>query len=241
MKLAQEIDKIMMSMHDDSQASHLMRFFKCGQGEYGEGDMFLGIRVPQTREIVKSYRKRIELADSLQLINSPWHEVRLAGFLLMGELYKSTKKKSDEESNRIVETYVDSLDKANNWDLVDLTAWILGDWIVAHPEKSAILYGLSEMDGKLWHQRTAIVANWMLIKNHSYAVTFDIAKRFLNHPHDLIHKATGWMLREVGKRGGKTELLEFLDNHVTIMPRTMLRYAIEKFPEEQRQHYLNLK
>lgn len=240
--IATEIEERMIAMRDKKQEQHLMRFFKCGKGEYGEGDQFLGLRVPQTRAIVKEYRNQVEIKDTLQLINSLWHEIRLAGFLLMEELYKQSKKVSDGNAKEIVDLYLSSLDRANNWDLVDLSApYILGDWLVNHPEERNILDQLSEMDGKLWHQRVAMVANWMLIRNEEYADTFRISEKYLTHTHDLIHKATGWMLREVGKRGGVKELCEFLDRHSPIMPRTMLRYAIEKFPEPQRRHYQNLK
>lgn len=240
--IATEIEERMIAMRDKKQEQHLMRFFKCGKGEYGEGDQFLGLRVPQTRAIVKEYRNQVEIKDTLQLINSLWHEIRLAGFLLMEELYKQSKKVSDGNAKEIVDLYLSSLDRANNWDLVDLSApYILGDWLVNHPEERNILDQLSEMDGKLWHQRVAMVANWMLIRNEEYADTFRISEKYLIHTHDLIHKATGWMLREVGKRGGVKELCEFLDRHSPIMPRTMLRYAIEKFPEPQRRHYQNLK
>lgn len=238
---AHEIENKMIGMRDDAQAAHLMRFFKCGIGEYGEGDRFLGLRVPQTRAIVKEYCKRIQLDDCVKLVASPWHEVRLAGFLLMVELYKHSKRKYETEARKVVDCYLSSVDRANNWDLVDLSAaYILGDWLVTHPEHRKILDNLSDMDGRLWHQRVAMVANWMLIRNGEYDDTFRIAEKYLTHPHDLIHKATGWMLREVGKRGGHQQLCSFLDIYASKMPRTMLRYAIEKFPEELRQYYLKL-
>lgn len=240
--VADEIELKMLLMRDDMQAAHLMRFFKCGKGEYGEGDRFLGLRVPQTRAIVKEFRYRTKLPDCVKLVSSPWHEVRLAGFLLMVELYKQWTKKSEKGAKEVVDCYIASIDRANNWDLVDLSAaYILGDWLVIHPEERNILDRLSEMNGKLWHQRVAIVANWMLIRNGEFRDTLRIAERYLSHPHDLIHKATGWMLREMGKRGGDLELRQFLDRHATSMPRTMLRYAIEKFTPEQRQYYMNLK
>lgn len=226
-------------MRDDVQAVHLVRFFKCGKGEYGEGDQFLGVRVPQTRTIVKEYRNRVQLNDCIELLASPWHELRLAGFLLMVELYKQRKKSSKTEAQQVVDCYLSYIDRANNWDLVDLSAaYILGDWLVDYPEQRRILDQLADMEGKLWHQRVAIVANWMLIRNGVFDYTFRIAKKYLTHPHDLIHKATGWMLREVGKRGGAAELRAFLEIYAASMPRTMLRYAIEKFPYEIRQYYM---
>lgn len=230
---------MMMTMRDEAQAQHLMRFFKCGKGEYGEGDRFLGIKVPQTRAIVKEFRNSVELVDAVSLLASPWHEIRLAGFLLMVELYKAAKKNSDEKAREVVDCYLASIDRANNWDLVDLSApYILGDRLVSHPEERDILDKLSGMEERLWHQRVAIVANWMLIRNGEFQDTFRIAERYLTHTHDLIHKATGWMLREVGKHGGEKELCAFLDRHARSMPRTVLRYAIERFPEPLRQHYM---
>lgn len=240
--LYKEIEATLTAERDQAQAMHLMRFFKCGKGEYGECDSFLGIRVPRTRAIVKEYRHRAEISDAMRLVESQWHEVRLAGFLLMIEIYKRQKKQSEEKAKETVHCYISTIDRANNWDLVDLSAaYILGDWLASHPEDRGILHRLADMDGKLWHQRVAIVCTWMLIRNSQFADTFSIAKKYLTHPHDLIHKATGWMLREIGNRGGYDDLCRFLDQYATAMPRTMLRYAIEKFPGSIRQHYLKLK
>lgn len=228
-------------MANDAEAEHLMRFFKTGKGEYGDGDLFLGIRVPATRAIVKEFRSLATTDDVDSLTASPYHEIRLAGFLLLIEIYKSAKKrKDDDEIHRIVSFYLSILERGNNWDLVDLVApKILGDRLVTIGGNRDILYRLAEMDGMLWHQRVAIVATWALISHGEFDDTFRIAERLLTHRHDLIHKATGWMLREVGKRGGKTQLLTFLDRHAHSMPRTMLRYAIEHLTPAQRQHYMN--
>lgn len=226
-------------MQNETQAKHLMRFFKCGKGEYGEGDQFLGLRVPQTRAIVKEYRKKAKLNDAVKLTESPWHEIRLAGFLLMIDKYTQAKKYSENLCQKIVNTYLESIEKSNNWDLVDLSApYILGDWLVTHPEQRYILNNLSGMEEKLWHLRVAIVATYTLIRNGDFIETFQLAEKYISHPHHLVHKATGWMLREIGKRGGGKQLREFLDKYATTMPRTMLRYAIEKFPENERQYYL---
>lgn len=237
--IAKEINSKLIAMRNDAQAANHIRFFKCGKGEYGEGDKFLGLRVPQTRAIVKEYRNQVELQDCVELVMSPWHEVRLAGFLLMVEIYKLRKKESESKVREAVDCYISTIYRASNWDLVDLSAaYILGDWLVTHPAERILLDQLSDMSGHLWHQRVAIVANWMLIRNGMFNDTFRIAEKYLTHHHDLIHKSTGWMLREVGKRGGDSELRSFLNKHATLMPRTMLRYAIEKFPEPERQHYL---
>lgn len=237
------IEKELSAMRDEAQARHLMRFFKCAPGEYGDGDRFLGIRVPVTRAAVKYWKRDVCLEDCMHLVASQWHEIRLAGFLLMIELYRAAKKKKDEAAMRhITDAYLGVIERGNNWDLVDLVCqYILGDRLVTHPEERGVLDELAAMDGRLWHQRVAIVSTFALIRAGEFADTLRIAETLLHHPHDLIHKATGWMLREVGKRGGLTDLKCFLDRHATAMPRTMLRYAIERLPERDRQYYLKMK
>lgn len=243
MNISDKVTADFLALHDESQARHLMRFFKCGKGEYGEGDRFLGIRVPRTRELVKTHRKEVSLDDCLRLVESEWHEVRLAGFLLMIEIYSRCRRKKDERGKRnVVDRYLESIQYGNNWDLVDLVApKILGEWLVEHPDQRGILDYLAGRRDSLWHQRVAIVATWTLICKGRFDDTMRIADSLLDHPHDLIHKATGWMLREVGKRGGMDLLLEYLDKNAVVMPRTMLRYAIERFPDPLRRHYLNLR
>lgn len=239
---AKEIEDLMVGMGDEAKAKHLMRFFKCAPGQYGFGDKFLGIKVPETRAIVKECRDLVSLEDAIDLVKSEWHEVRLAGFLFMIEhLKKAIKIKDDAVIQKITHTYIDLIPFGNNWDLVDLVApKILGEYLVLHPEKSVILDELSDLTDSIWHQRVAIVATWTLICKGTYDDTLRIANKFLNHSHDLIHKASGWMLREMGKRGGLDQLRNFLDQYATSMPRTMLRYAIERFPEQERQYYLKL-
>ena len=241
MGIGSKIIEEMTSLYDEKQANHLARFFKTGKGEYGEGDEFLGIKVPVTRGIVKKYRNEISLEDIEKLINSEWHEIRLAGFLsLIGVYKRKLKAKDPEETRQLVDFYLENIDKGNNWDLVDLVAgYILGDWVLRNPGNENILTGLAEREGSLWHQRVAIVSTSTLIKAGKFDMTFLIAEKFLTHPHDLIHKATGWMLREVGKKGGKEELVRFLEKHKPVMPRTMLRYAIEKFPPEERIYFMS--
>ena len=241
MKQAEIIIEGMIALYDEKQALHLGRFFKTGKGEYGEGDKFLGIKVPVTRSIVKKNCKEISLKDIESLINSEWHEIRLAGFLLLTELYKNCYKTKDlDKAQTLVNFYLANINKGNNWDLVDLVSqYILGDWVLRNPEYKTILLNLADMQGSLWHQRVAIVSTFTLIKAGKFDVTFKIAEKFLTHPHDLIHKATGWMLREIGKRGGKNELVKFLQRYKTTIPRTMLRYAIERFPEEERKLFMN--
>ncbi len=238
---AKEIEEVMIQMGDEKQAAHLMRFFKCAPGQYGYGDRFLGIRVPDTRSLVKECRNLVGIDDAVGLVKSEWHEVRLAGFLFLIELYKKAVKSKDNQTiDKLVTIYINLIPYGNNWDLVDLVApKILGDYLVSHPEKRKILDELSDMTDSLWHQRVAIVATWTLLCHGIYDNTLKIAGKYLNHKHDLIHKASGWMLREMGKRGGEKELRAFLDSHATSMPRTMLRYSIERFQESDRQYYLN--
>lgn len=231
----------MRALANPAEARNLMRFFKTGAGQYGEGDQFLGIRVPASRAIVKQHARDTSIEDVDLLLSSQYHEIRLVGFLLLIEIYKQLGKKKDSNGQRIVvDYYLSKIERGNNWDLVDQVApKILGAWIVAHPHESALLYQLAEMDGNLWHQRVAIVATWTIIRSGEYSHTFRIAQRLMHHPHDLIHKAVGWMLREVGKNGGKPQLLQFLDTHAPRMPRTMLRYSIEHFTPNERQHYMH--
>lgn len=233
----------LISLADSRKAIELSRFFKTGKGEYGEDDKFLGIQVPVTRSVIREFRHDAGIADVMALTSSQWHEVRLAGFLMLVEIYaKSAKNKDESTMRKVVDVYLSILDRGNNWDLVDLVApKILGDYLVPHPEERELLYHLAGMDGKLWHQRTAIVSTWTLICHGVYADTFRLCEILMDHRHDLIHKACGWMLREAGKRGALDELRKFLDLYATAMPRTMLRYAIERFSADERKHYLALK
>ncbi|MDE6343058.1 MAG: DNA alkylation repair protein [Muribaculaceae bacterium] len=239
---ALEIEELMTGMGDDAQARHLMRFFKCAPGEYGYGDRFLGIRCPETRRIVKECRKVVDIDTAVCLVKSEWHEIRLAGFLLLIEIYKMALKSKDERrAEEIVKLYLDLIPYGNNWDLVDMVApKILGEHILRHPEDSKILDFLSERTDSLWHQRVAIVSTWTLIRGGRYDEALRISEKYLSHTHDLIHKATGWMIREIGKRGARDLQLEFLDKFTPVMPRTALRYAIEHLPESQRRHYLSI-
>lgn len=243
MSVHQEITDTMLAMADADEAVHLMQFFKTGKGEYGEGDCFLGIRVPASRALVRQYRDSAGIDDVYVLTASKYHEIRLVGFLLLIEIYNRCSKNGDEQGcKHIVDLYLGLIDYGNNWDLVDLVApKILGKWLVNHPEDRSLLDSLAHMDGHLWHQRVAIVATWSIICNGEYIDTFRIASKLIQHPHDLIHKATGWMLRETGKRGGMDYLIDFLNRYASVMPRTMLRYAIERFDKAGRQYYMTLK
>lgn len=239
--IADEIAGRFMRLANDAESAHLARFFKTGPGEYGEGDLFLGIHVPVTRAIVKEYMKsrRDEIGiDTVRALTAnPHHEIRLAGFLFLIEIYnRATDKRA------VAEEYLSLIEHGNNWDLVDLIApKILGKYLLDRPAERHILYTLAARDGDLWHQRVAMVSCWTLICGGDYADTLRLAEHFIPHPHPLMHKASGWMLREMGKRGGLPELLGFLEVHAAEMPRTMLRYSLEKLPAEQREYYMQMK
>ena len=227
-KLLQEIT----ARADASQVEGLSRFFKTGPGQYGEGDKFLGIKVPVTREVVKACWRETSRQDLEECIASEYHEVRLAALLALVELFRHNKPKQKE----YVDFYLAHTDRINNWDLVDLSCYpLLGVWLLDKDRQ--LLYDLAKNGKTLWEQRIGIVSTMTFIRHGQLQDTFDIADILLHHPHDLIHKAVGWLLREAGKRD-KEALVQYLEPRWQTMPRTMLRYAIEKFPEAERQQYL---
>lgn len=232
--MEKEIISTLKKMQSDEKAEIFSRFFKTGKGEYGEGDTFWGIAVPQTRGVAKKFTDAPFQTISA-LIDHPVHEVRLCGFLILAEQFHKARKIHDRQKE-IVRFYIDNSRKANNWDLVDLSApKILGEWLLDNPEPS-LLDEMSRSDS-LWQQRLAIVATLPLIRAGRFDDTLRLAMRYLTHPHPLMHKATGWMLRETGKKE-LPALITFLDSHYRQMPRTALRYAIERLPEEQRRYYM---
>ena len=212
-------------------AKHSQRFFKTGKGQYGEGDIFLGIRVPVLRKIVKKFR-RISLAEVSKLLESKFHEERLLSILMLVNLFNS----GDEDDQELIyELYLDKTKFINNWDIVDISAGnIVGEFLFE--KDKAPLYRLVFSEN-LWERRIAIVATFYFIRNDEFDDTLKIAEILFSDKEDLIHKAVGWMLREVGKRVIEIEE-EFLEEHYLKMPRTMLRYAIERFPETRRKMYL---
>lgn len=242
MEAAYKISSELSAIADPEQVTVLSRFFKTGPGQYGEGDRFLGVKVPQTREIVKKYHKLGTLSDVDLLTKSTFHEERLAGFLLLVELYNSAKKKKDETGVvKIVDYYRSILDRGNNWDLVDLVApKILGDRLLSSGQDAEPILMQLAASENLWKQRVSIVATLPLIKKGMYDLTLDLAIYLIPHEHDLIHKATGWMLREVGKKDERM-LLAFLDHYCTKLPRTTLRYAVEKLEPRHRLQYMTMK
>lgn len=221
---------------DPGQVAGLARFFKTGPGQYGEGDKFLGIKVPVTREVVRRCWREVGFAELEECLASEYHEVRLAGLLALVQVFAHAKK--DQALRRsCVDFYLSHTGRINNWDLVDLSCYpLLGEWLL--DKDRTLLYDLARSGKTLWEQRIGIVSTMTLVRHGQLADTFAIADILLHHPHDLIHKAVGWLLREAGKRD-KAALTAFLAPRYHTMPRTMLRYAIEKFPEAERKSYLD--
>ena len=217
---------------DPQKAKILAGFFKCGKGEYGEGDKFLGIVVPEQRRVVKKYFEEITLPEIEKLVESQFHEHRLVGLLMLVEKFGRADEKKKKE---IFSFYLKHAKQVNNWDLVDLTApKIVGEHLLSGDRK--VLYKLAKSKN-LWERRVAILATFTFIRQNQFEDAFKISEILLSDPHDLIHKAVGWMLREAGKRDQKAEE-EFLQKHLSEMSRTTLRYAIERFKEKKRQAYL---
>lgn len=249
MMKAREIIGYMESLRDEKQRRELMRFFKTGPGEYGEGDEFLGLKVPQTREVVKLTGSDLPIDEVPQLLMSRWHEVRLCGLLIMVARFEklATKRLVNNEQaidsrDGIVRIYLQYAEQASNWDLVDLSApKILGHWLLLPTrlgDKRGIVDELAASTN-LWRQRMSMVCTWKTSQQGDPSWCLRYAEWHLHHPHDLMHKAVGWMLREMGKRCSMDLLRQFLEQHVHEMPRTALRYAIEKMPPDERRHWLN--
>jgi 3-methyladenine DNA glycosylase AlkD len=220
------------SVSDPAKARFLARFFRTGPGEYGEGDLFLGISVPSIRKIVRAHRN-VGLNEAQSLIYSEYHEERLAALLLLVEMYR----RGDESCKKtIYDFYLGNTSQINNWDLVDVTApHIVGAHL--HGKNSSVLGRLARSKS-LWERRISILSTHYFIRQGEGDETLRIAELLLRDPHDLIHKAVGWMLREVGNRCSVEKECEFLDRHSALMPRTMLRYAIERFSSEMKSRYM---
>jgi 3-methyladenine DNA glycosylase AlkD len=230
----EELIKDLKQFSDEKQAKILSRFFKTGKGEYGEGDIFLGIKVPDIRKVAKKYVK-IELNEIQKTLDNKHHEVRLCGALIL--TYKYEKTKTEEEKKDIYEFYMKNYNAINNWDLVDLTApKISGPYLFDKDKK--ILHEWVESKN-LWKRRIAVLSTFYFIRQNDFSDCLIFCQKLLGDKHDLMHKACGWMLREIGKRDEKV-LTEFLDKYVKKMPRTMLRYSIERLEEKKRLYYLKL-
>ena len=235
MSIYGQIMKELNLLADPQKAKVLAGFFKCGKGEYGEGDKFLGIVVPEQRKIVRKYYAQISLAEIEKLVASQFHEHRLVGLLMLVEKFAGAEEK---DKKRIFSFYLKKAKQVNNWDLVDLTApKIVGAYLLDKERK--ILYQLVKSKN-MWERRIAILATFAFIREGQFEDVFRISEILLGDREDLIHKAVGWMLREAGKRDQKAEEI-FLQKHHSKMPRTMLRYAIERFGEKRRQTYLKRK
>lgn len=221
---------------DNKKKKILQSFFKTGKGEYGEGDVFLGVVVPKTRSVAKSF-KNLPFKEIQKLLINKYHEVRLLGLLVLVEKYEFAKKVSDDKKrSSIIRFYLNNLKNINNWDLVDLSCYkILGDYLV-DKDKRDILYDLVK-SVNMWERRIGIVSTLALIKNDDLDDVFALCECLLNDKEDLMHKATGWMLREAGKKD-ENRLILFLEKHSKNMPRVMLRYSIERFPEKTRKYFL---
>lgn len=233
-KLSSEI----LSKQDPSQVAGLSRFFKTGPGQYGEGDKFLGIKVPVTREIVKACWAETSFEDLEECINSEYHEMRLGALLTLVQIFKHAKK-DKELQQQCIDFYLSHSGRINNWDLVDLSCYeLLGQWLL--DKERNILYELARNGRTIWEQRIGMVSTMQFIRHGELDDTYAITEIFLDKPaplHDLLQKAVGWQLRDAGKRDER-RLRSWLDTNKSRMPRTMLRYAIEKFPEDVRQSYL---
>ena len=224
----------LLSMANPEKAAFLQRFFKTGPGQYAEGDVFLGLVAPLTRSIAKA-NEQTPLAELQKLMDSEYHEARLCALLIAVEQFR---KASEADRKKLYDFYLGNARRINNWDLVDVTCPHLVGLYLLDKDRSR-LYELAESDC-LWEQRIAMVSTVTFIRNREYTDTLALAEKLMSHKHDLMHKAVGWMLREVGKKDRET-LTAFLEEYATRLPRTALRYAIEHYPEDQRQYFLKKK
>lgn len=232
--MVEEIKEALKALSVGERATFYPSFLKTGKGHYVEGDEFIGLSVPDQRKIAKEYFQKISLEELQELLSSKIHEYRLSALLML--VLKFEKTKDPEEPGKIAAFYLQNKKFINNWDLVDTSCYkILGRYCYENDDDS-ILKSLAEED-HLWSRRIAIVATMFHIKKGQFNLTKELVLKNLNHEHDLMHKANGWLLREMGKKD-ETELLNFLNLHYKKMPRTSLRYAIEKLDENQRQDYL---
>lgn len=233
---ASAVKKELISLANPEKAVILGRFFKTGKGQYGEGDLFLGIKVPDQRKVAQSFRK-LELPELKKLLGEPEHECRLTALMILVDRYSGETAELREDIYRF---YLDNTKHINNWDLVDLSCdKIVGRHLYSTGTDRSILYELAA-GRNLWEQRIAIISTFWFIRNREFTDTLRLCEYFLNHKHDLIHKATGWMLRETGKRN-INELRGFLDRYAAVMPRTMLRYSLEKLDGAEKKKYMEAK
>lgn len=232
--MIKDIKNALADLSIPEKAAFLPKFFKTGKGEYGEGDLFLGVKVPDQRAVAKEFYTKISLDEIAELLSSPYHEHRLTALFML--ISKFEKAKESSVKDEIVHFYLNNLKGINNWDLVDTSCYkILGRYAFEN-QKDELLINLSESED-MWHKRIAVVGTMHYVKKGNFELTKKLVLRNLLHSHDLMHKANGWLLREMGNKNEK-ELTDFLNSHYKKMPRTSLRYAIEKLDESLRQDYL---
>jgi hypothetical protein len=236
-----DVHRELQSLADPVQATNLRRFFRTGPGQYGEGDQFLGIKVPVVRGVVRRFPD-ISPDDAVELLRSPWHENRLCGLLLWVQTWKRCSLKSSSPATsentraRIIELFLAHRDRINNWDLVDVaTPILLGEWLLVHPNPPLLQELVSSP--VLWDRRIAVLSTFAAIRANQHHDCLRLCEALLDDSHDLMHKACGWMLREVGKRD-LAALRGFLAHHASAMPRTMLRYSIERMDQDERKTWM---
>ena len=232
---ATQVVKEIQALSNRGRAHDLQKFFQTAPGQYGEGDVFLGLTVPQVRTVAKEY-KAISLDEIDFLIRSKFHEVRLCGLVILTLQYKAAKERKTKK--KLFDLYMKAMTDGyiNNWDLVDVTAPIIGEYLIDSDDPYVLLYKLAKSKS-LWQRRVSMVFTFAFIRSGDIEPTFEMAEKLLHDKHDLIHKAVGWALREAGKLNG-IALRNFLAAHSHEMPRTMLRYSIEKFSERERKKWL---
>ncbi len=230
--IAKDIQKQLEAVASPEKRDFLPYFFKTGKGQYGEGDKFIGVVVPDIRKIAKANRS-LSLKEIEKLLNNEYHECRMCALMILIEHFKKAK---EEERKKIADFYLSYSFRINNWDLVDLSCRDIIGAYLANKEDRSILYKLAESE-LLWDQRIAVISTYAFIKKNDFTDIIRLSELLLDHKHDLMHKATGWMLREAGKMN-KDVLTGFLDKHYRKMPRTMLRYAIEKLSPEEKNYYM---
>ncbi|MEZ9526480.1 DNA alkylation repair protein [Enterovibrio norvegicus] len=233
MNNANTIIEAIKALGDEKLAQNAQRFFKSGPGEYGEGDRFIGVRVPTLRTCAKAHINA-SLETIRTLLESEWHEIRLLAVILLSEQFKKAK---GEDRTTIYNFYLTQTHRINNWDLVDSSAHHIVGGYLADKDR-AVLYSLSDSES-IWERRIAMMATFTFIRLNQFEDTYALAEKYLTDKEDLIHKVSGWMLRDVGKRDVEG-LRAFLTTHIAVIPRTMLRYAIEKLDSEERKHFLSL-
>ncbi len=232
---AKDIADELNALENPADAAFLQRFFKTGKGQYGEGDVFIGLRVPQTRVIAKKYRD-LPLLEIEKLLDSPIHEHRLCAVIIMTE--RAKRAKDDSEKEDLYQLYLRRSDRINNWDIIDISCGhVVGGYLLDKPRDQ--LYKLVKSK-VMWERRIAIISTSRFIADGQVDDTFELAEKLLRDDQDLIHKATGWMLREAGKRD-ELRLKDFLDQYAAVMPRTMLRYSLEKLHPADKAHYMAAK